>query len=385
MQPLKKLLSRRAGAAGRILAAALALAAVALPSGSVEEPALTTVRVRPGETLRELSQRYLEDPGLWERLLRHNKLPTSDPLSPLPAMTLMVPSQLMRGEFQAARLVSVERDVLSRRNDSPDWDKARKGALLYEGDGLRTLARSRAQVEFYKGATLNVDADSMVILRSPTKSEDDIVLNRGSVRSTFARVITPSARILPRTRATRYTARILDDLSTQVHVLRGAAVVQDNRGARSVEVHEGYSIQVAVGKAPEIPMLSPGARLPAAAVFVPRPGEKALETPVATAAAKQPSPLALVEPSVGAAVAGCEVHVSTEPTFARVLLRLSFDIDSDMDPRESALERGFPDGRYWWRWTAIDLLGVRGKFSEPGSFSIGAQASESPAPPARCR
>jgi len=354
------------------LVAAVAFAGAALV-GAAAVSEFTPVEVRAGDTLWSISQKYLKDPKAWDQILKHNKLPTSDPTVALPGMTLRVPTGLLKQEYQAAELIQSQREVMSRKKDSAAWDGAREGKLLYDGDGLRTMSKAFARVRFFGGALLTLEQDSMAILKSPKKSDYDLQLNRGSAVATFARVITPSARVTPKSNETKYKTQVMDDLSTRVQVYTGAADVADVKGLKKVEVHAGFYTDVPLDRMPSVPVKMPKGELAMQAPDVVEPGRP--DTRIRQAGSPdvpggEGLAATMKQLSVGLPVAAYNVQVSRDRQFGKILLDRTFDSYQTVDLRAA----GLPNGRYWVRVAVVDLLGDKGRFSEPKPYVIGPQA-----------
>ncbi|MBI4677858.1 MAG: hypothetical protein HY748_09780 [Elusimicrobia bacterium] len=77
---------------------------------------------------------------------------------------------------------------------------------------------------------------------------------------------------------------------------------------------------------------------------------------------------ALAGSGFGDAVSGYRVECGESRDLARPLARKTFDAESPITPRALKLRRG----TYWCRIAEIDLLGVRGKFSETRLYGTGA-------------
>ncbi|MFH1723185.1 MAG: LysM peptidoglycan-binding domain-containing protein [Elusimicrobiota bacterium] len=363
-------------------AAVLALAgllAVSSPGGLRAQDELQDVTVRPGDTLWSISQRYLKDPKRWNMILRYNKLPTSDPTIALPGMTLKVPKSLIKEQLRAATLVEVRRKVLHRKKNTPSWDSADQGMDIFDGDGLRTRDRSWARVKFFGGSVLILDPNSMAILKAPRMADHDLFLKRGVIHATVSRVVTPSARVIPKDRDTKYTARVLDDLSTRVQVYKGAADVQDLKGAKTVEVPAGYYTDVPLDEAPSVPVTIPkvDAALKAEiADFAPGAGDSIVKVrQFGSGGARVPGgSLAgqLESVSVGIPVAAFQLQIARDRAFQRVVFEDKFDAYQPMDLRRANLA----DGDYWIRVAAIDLLGERGQYSAAKPYKKGQEEFE---------
>ncbi|MCK5357703.1 MAG: LysM peptidoglycan-binding domain-containing protein, partial [Elusimicrobiales bacterium] len=140
------------------------------------------VKVRAGDTLWSISKRYLKDPKKWPEILKHNKIPSSNPSIALPGMVLKVPINLLKEECRAAKLVSFVNNVLLRPRAKTNWKSVFKNMDLYTGDTLRTTVRAKADVKFYTGEVLNLYPNSIAILRPPNKKNIDIQLLAGEMR-----------------------------------------------------------------------------------------------------------------------------------------------------------------------------------------------------------
>lgn len=339
------------------------------------ETDFTPITVRPGDTLWSISQKYLKDPKRWNEILKCNKLPTQDPTVALPGMELKVPTGLLKTEYQAATLEQVVRDVLARKKESAAWDPAKQGKLLYDGDGLRTLAKSWARVKFFGDPppVLSIDPDSMAILKSPKQSDHDIQLNKGAVHTEQARVWTPSAKVVPTQEGTKYTARVLDDLSTRVQVYKGGAKVSDSKGLKTVEVKAGFFSEIPLDRVPSLPMKIPNIENAMKAELAEIPAGR-METIVNVRRAPAPGgdaaalAASIKEISVGVPVAAYTVQVGNDPKFSRILYESQFDAYEAIDLKKANL----PDGRYWVRVAIVDLLGEKGRFTDPKPYAIGA-------------
>lgn len=117
--------------------------------------------VKPGETLKKITEHYLGDGNLWPE--NHRLNPTlRDPDLLRIGQRLRVITARERAIAQA-ELVKVVRDV-KRRNMPRPWEKATRGDLLKERDGVRTLEKSAAQLRFEDGTSLNIREDSLLFL-----------------------------------------------------------------------------------------------------------------------------------------------------------------------------------------------------------------------------
>jgi len=363
-------------------------------AGAAEE--LQTIIVKPGDTLWSISNTYLKDPKRWNELLKHNRLPSSDPSIALPGMALKVPVSLLKAQYRAAKLVYFLNEVLLRPSGVSDWKNVSASMDLFKADTLRTRAGARADVKFYTGEILNLYPNSIAVLRPPGDKDTDVRLMAGEMRGLRSRVVTASARITPKTKDTEFGAKIKDDLTTLVQVYKGKADVE--AGGKTVEVLEGFASEVRMdmppsnpvklpklpdfdasrtqlasgGKTPQLttsggvvslnmgkPVKQPaGAGLPKAdpgGAKVPDLNDKALDAAEI---------VKLI--SVGNPVQSYHLQVSREQTFATTVLDKNYDSFEDIN-----LNSLLPPGNYYMRVALIDLLGFEGKFSAPRPVKVG--------------
>lgn len=362
------------------LPAFLLLAAVLGRAAEADSQRLQAVTVKPGDTLWSIAQRYLMDPARWDEILKYNQLPSSDPTVALPGMSLKVPVRLIKAHLRAAEVAYVLNRVDSRSRDRAQWKPVKPADQVFEGDSVRTLEGSKARVRFLSDDLLNIDANSLVIIKPPA-ADYDVELKKGGVFVGRSRVITASARITPRTKDTEYSAKVRQDLSTLVEVHKGLASV-DAQG-QSVEVAAGMATEVKLGLAPAVPkkiadlpefqaraaefararVSGGGAVQPAAASLAPGLAQQAEARDIE---AIEGDMEAL---SIGMPVAGYHVQASASQQFAKIVFDKTFDVDE-----KPYLQGSLPPGVYWWRIAVIDLLGVEGSFSAPKLYTLGGAA-----------
>jgi hypothetical protein len=364
----------------QLLAALLFLGAA--PSRAAPETAMQNVVVKPGDTLWGIAHKYLKDPARWDEILKNNRLPTADPTVALPGMTLKVPVKLIKNSLRAAKLVYEINRVLYRRRDSADWKGTQMEMELFQGDWLRTLEESKARVKFLNKELLNLEPNSMAVIK-PSDQDADVELRAGSVFAGRARVVTANARVTPRTVDTRYAASIEPDLTTRVEVFKGRAGVEAQ--GSQVEVPAGMQTRVAPGLAPEVPraietlpVLEARAQEFASAESVgggaaPNPRlAAALPVPDADAATLRGDIDSL---SVGVPILGYHVQAARDKDFKQLV----FDRKYENDERFSPADAGLATGAYWWRIAVVDLLGAEGRYGEPRYYTVGVKRAERPA------
>lgn len=118
--------------------------------------------VREGETLQRITEHYLGTPQLWRENWRLNP--------GLQNPHLILPGQRIRVILdrpvpaRTAEVAQISRRVEEKPQPNP-WIPAREGDLLHEEDGVRTFARSSAELAFDDGSRLQLTEDSLVFLR----------------------------------------------------------------------------------------------------------------------------------------------------------------------------------------------------------------------------
>ncbi|MBI4347724.1 MAG: LysM peptidoglycan-binding domain-containing protein [Elusimicrobia bacterium] len=355
-------------------------------AAAAQDKRFQTITVKPGDTLWAIAQTYLKDPTRWNELLKHNKLPSADPTVALPGMTLKVPVSLIKESMLAATMVELINQVETRRRETADWKDASARMQLYKDDGVRTFAASRARVVFVTGDSLNVDENSMAILK-PKGKDADLELLRGEIHGSQSRVVTSSARITPKAKGTRFSAKVRDDLSTLVQVYTGVAAVEGS--GTTLDVKAGFSTEVAADRPPTLPVKLPdtpevkaralGGDIFSAKLLAP-PGAQTAALPGGGGGAPVPKwkgaagrardmddiTFDVKELSIGLPVSAYLVQVARTPDFSRVAAEKVFEADEKIE-----LSRMIPPGRYWVRVALVDLLGSQGRFSDARQYVVG--------------
>jgi hypothetical protein len=287
-------------------------------------------------------------------------------------MTLRVPVMLIKEELRAAILIQKLNQVQARRRETAGWKDAQLKMPLYRDDGLRTLDASQARVRFVNGDVLSLDQNAIAIFKPKHDEDADLELQKGQIVAAHSRVVTRTTRIEPQTPDTEYTAKVRDDMSTQVSVLSGKAKVHG--AGKVVMVNAGFRTDVAIDKAPTPPTEIPD--LPAyqaqidamtAGEVLPAKSRSAVVPPPAPPVDSSELGKLMREQSVGVPVASYHVQVSQTEDFAKIV----FDKSYDAEERVSLGAAGLQPGTYWVRVAIVDLLGVEGKFGLPRRYEVG--------------
>jgi hypothetical protein len=362
----------------------LVLALLLTLTPSTQAEVLQEIVVREGDTLWSVANYYLKDPQRWPEIVRYNKLPSSDLNVILPGMRLRVPILLLKEHLRSAHLVYLLNDVRYRRKTSAEWQKAQLEMELYNEDGLRTLDASRAKVKFPSGETLQMDENSLIILK-PEQKREEIDLLSGGVRASRTRVLASSTiidpKIEPKGPAPDFRTKVKEDKTTLVEVFEG--IVDVTAQGKTVTLTKGFGTSVKFREAPSLPQVLPpqpstDIAIPAsgAAAQAPAAGEPpriasgssftiTLPDPVTRSAATSGSGQPRV---MGQMIAQYHLQVATTSAFAPLVLEETkpFIANAAIDLKD----RQFPDGHYYYRIAYIDKLGFEGQFSAASPFTV---------------
>lgn len=394
-----------------LLSAMLTLAAGAAPAEVLQE-----ITVKEGDTLWGVANYYLKDPQRWPEILKYNSLPSSDTSVILPGMKLRVPMLLIKEHLRAAHLIEALNEVRYRRRAEAEWKKAWTDMELYNEDGLRTLEQARARVKFPSGETLQMDENSLVILK-PEKKREEIDLLSGGVRASRTKILASDSviepRIEPKSAAPDFRTKLKEDKTTLVEVYAG--IVDVTAAGKTVTVSKGFGTEVKFMQPPSLPKALPPPpemklQPSASAPNVTAPGKVTsgtlqleLDVPSGAGAApardgsggrktsatagnvpkgggseKQAERKAAAESDAQANKGGAKVltqaitkyriQVSTGYGFSSLVLDETHPISDgiNIDLKKS----GLPDGVYYHRVAYMDELGFEGQFSAPASFTI---------------
>ncbi|WP_454829887.1 FecR domain-containing protein [Pseudoxanthomonas wuyuanensis] len=318
-----------------------------------------TYRVRPGDTLWDLSGEYLK-PGIpWQRLQAHNGV--GNPYQLPPGSTLRFPLAWLQMQPLEARVIAVRGSVELFPGGTGAAVTASQGMRLGIGTRLVTAADASLTLELADGSRLLLRGDSELVLDRMSRYgrrgmvDTRLRLQRGRItnevnpRKGAASFIvdTPTA-----SSAVRGTEFRMDAGSgrTSTEVLDGRVAVSGGR--RSTLLRQGYGAVVAAGDSGAI---QPVALLPA----------PALPALPAVQARTRPE---LNWPALPGAVL-YRVQVSDQPDFETLVADFS-------TPQPRATLPVLADGDYRLRVRAVDAHGLEGRDTVAG-FRVEAQ----PEPP----
>ncbi len=351
------------------------------PSAFTEEVIFQEIIVKDGQTLWQVANEYLQDPQRWPDILKYNHLPVSDPYAVLPGMKLKVPVLLIKEYLRAAYLIRLVNRVDYRRKEENLWKKALTNMELYQGDGIRTLKDSNAEIRFPTGELLHLHENSLAIVR-PEEKREEVNLLAGELRASRAKVITASTiiepKILPSGANPEFRTKIKEDKTTLVAVYKGEVDVTAQ--GKTVTVPAGFGSEIKVQTAPSLPIPLPSLQIEPQIKATPQQVSTKSPVPVAeriissSSIAIQKFSLEMTLPKEikkeivsGEETASLQYHlqIAKDKEFKNLVID-----ETDAVSEKIELKRNLADGIYFWRIAWFDARGLESKFSEPKIFVL---------------
>jgi hypothetical protein len=349
---------------------------------------LQEITVKEGQTLWSVANYYLKDPQRWPEILKYNKMSSSDPNVILPGVKLVVPMLLIKETLRAAHLIYALNDVRYRRKSEAEWKAAAINMDLFNEDGLRTLQESRAKVKFPSGEVLQLDENSLIILR-PEKTREEIDLLSGGVRASQTKVLTSDTVVDPKIVAhgerPDFRTKLKEDKTTLVEVYEGNVDVTAQ--GRTVTVNKGFGTEVRFRQPPSIARELPP-ELDMTDLSAPTGGE-VRSTIGVTSVKSHYLELNVKEPATAgrgitpvekqenrkskslgskAGINRYHIQISSTSAFSAVLVD---EINPIADKaRIDTKKYNLGDGTYFYHLSYLDDMGFEGKFSIPVQFII---------------
>lgn len=364
----------------------LALALIICANISAE--VLQEITVKEGDTLWSVANFYLKDPQRWPEILKFNQLPSSDLNVILPGMKLRIPILLIKEKLRAAHLIFISNDVRFRRKSEAEWKQPWLDMELYNEDGLRTLQQSKARVKFPSGELLNMDENSLIILK-PEKKQEEIDLLSGGVRASRTKILTSSSiidpKVEPKGPAPDFKTRIKEDKTTLVEVYEG--IVDVTAQGKTVTLTKGFGTEVKFRQPPSLPTILPPVptnigpavktsnntadlkQLPEKDIY--NSYQMNIDIPKAPIAGYSSGANGKDEPQskvLGKMVNKYHVQISTSYEFSNIILDEIKPIADkiNLDLKKEQLS----DGIYYYHYAYVDDLGFEGQYSQPTQFII---------------
>ena len=300
-------------------------------------------RVRPGDTLWDLSGTYLKPGIAWQKLQAHNKV--SNPYSLPPGSTLHFPLAWLRLQPAKARVVAVTGQASAEGKGKPAAMVV-EGMELEIGTVLRTAKGTNLSLEFADGSRLLLKEDSVLHLDRMTRYGNSgmvdtrLRLQQGRITNTVQPtrghdpsfiVDTPNASSAVRGTHFRVDA---GTHGTLAEVTEGKVMV--GAGRRQALLKQGYGTAVATGQHAALQLVK----------LLPAPDLSGLPARLDGARAR------LDWQAVEGARA-YRVEVSDTPRFEQLFADLQTEVPSATLPV-------LPDGDYAVRVRGIDARGLQG-------------------------
>src|SRR5688572_11420638 len=171
----------------------------------------------------------------------------------LPLIFLIIGSSMVAaGERTNAILLEVEGKVVISRAGTPAWDPAHTNQVLFPGDRLRTLERSRAVVRLSDLSLLRLAELSHIQIPDTTARRGGFNLLRGLIyffhrdKPGVMPVTTPTAYAV--VLGTEFTVEVAENGSTRLTLFEGT-IDMTNRFGR-IALKSGESAQTGLASAP---------------------------------------------------------------------------------------------------------------------------------------
>jgi len=335
-------LPRRRHSRSRDVGWALALVLLLPLAGHAQE---WSYRVRPGDTLWDLTAIYLREGVGWQRLQAHNRV--ADPLRLLPGRTLNIPLVWLRQHAGSARLVALHGTAeISHSGTFADAQAATEAMSLAAGAAVRTGTAASLTLEFADGSRLNLRSDSEVHLSRLR------VYGRTGMVDTRLRLVRGRASsqvVASRGSGSHYSVESPGMMSS----VRGTQfrTIAEGGGSRS-EVLQG-EVKVSGGQHALVLAAGHGSQLDAAGHLL--PAQELLPAPDISAWPRTVThlPLTLAWPEVADAH-GYRMEVSASPGFDTLLQ------DFTTSAAQAAVQVDY-DGALYVRVRAITDNGLEGR------------------------
>ena len=215
---------------------------------------------KPGDTLWDISSRYLSSESEWKRLRDYNKI--DNPRYLPPGKKLLIPYTWLRSKPANVLLLSYSGNVQITSANGEE-KKPKPGLSLGLGTSLETLEGSFAIIEFADKSTLFVRANTSIRLNKITYInktaivDTQVRLKKGGVESNVIpfkksgsrfEIITPAA--VAAVRGTVFQVS-MENNNMQSEVLEGSVKVKNEFGEQILPA--GFGNVVEAGKAPTEP------------------------------------------------------------------------------------------------------------------------------------
>ncbi|MBP7654826.1 FecR domain-containing protein, partial [Candidatus Dependentiae bacterium] len=315
---------------------------------------------KKGDTLYSLAEKYLGNFQKWKELAKLNKIknPNAVPLGTV----IKIPVT----DEKVYTLESVSGDVLFRRNPMDAWNKATEKDSFPEGVEFKTQNKSRALVKTKDEDIIILRDNTEINFQRPDVSKKsakslklssgvlDIKvmkkLNNKTKEATFE-VKTPIGVV-----GVRGTKFIFDyDTETQKNKLSvNEGLVKNSASGKTVEVAEGFGSITEKGSTPSAPIALP--RQPE--LLFPKAGYLTNKNEIN------------LEWSKISEAYTYKIELAYDTFFTKLEASAFIPKGGSHLTKETVKTNEIPDGKFYWRVTALDANGLEGQPSAFESFNI---------------
>ena len=219
-------------------------------------------RVRPGDTLWDVTGTYLKPSIPWQRLQEHNGI--ANPYQLPPGSSLRIPLQWLDRQPASARVIALQGDATARSATGRDAPVT-PGMSLASGARLKTSPEASLSLQFADGSRLLLLGDSELLLDRLTRfgrsgmADTRLRLQRGRIGNDVRRLNGPAANFIVDTptassavRGTRFRVEA-GEAHSQTEVLEGRVAVNAAR-QRGALLRPGFGAVVAAGQSAVSPV-----------------------------------------------------------------------------------------------------------------------------------
>nr|WP_298124704.1 FecR domain-containing protein [uncultured Pseudoxanthomonas sp.] len=220
-------------------------------------------RVRPGDTLWDVTGAYLKPTIPWQRLQDHNGI--ANPYSLTPGSTLRIPLQWLDSQPARAKVVAVQGSAVTRTTAAGADAPVTAGMSLGSGAMLKTSPDASLSLQFADGSRLLLLGGSELLLDRLTRfgrsgmADTRLRLQRGRIGNEVRRLRGPAANFIVDTpsassavRGTQFRVEAGDN-RTHTEVLEGRVAVSA-RSQRGALLRPGFGTVVAMGQSTVTPV-----------------------------------------------------------------------------------------------------------------------------------